>query len=313
MFVDVVGDGEDILIGGIMEHIEQAGVHSGDSGCSLPPATLTADVQAEIAEQVRKLAVALNVVGLMNAQFAIQGDVIYLLEVNPRASRTVPFVSKATGIPLAKIGAKVMVGISLKEQGIAKLKAPAYYSVKEAVFPFAKFPDADPILGPEMRSTGEVMGTGKSFGEAYAKAQLASGVELPKSGIALLSVRDRDKAEAVKLAKILVDRGFSLVATDATAVYLAENNVPCRRVNKVREGQPHIVDMIKNNEIHLIVNTTEGKKAIRESHSIRGAAVNHKVTYYTTLPAAMATCLAFDHAEGSQVKRLQDLHSEVGK
>ncbi len=311
--VDVVGDGEDILIGGIMEHIEQAGVHSGDSGCSLPPATLAADVQAEIAEQVRKLAVALNVVGLMNAQFAIQGDVIYLLEVNPRASRTVPFVSKATGIPLAKIGAKVMAGISLKEQGIAKLKAPAYYSVKEAVFPFAKFPDADPILGPEMRSTGEVMGTGKSFGEAYAKAQLASGVELPKSGIALLSVRDRDKAEAVKLAKILVDRGFSLVATDATAVYLAENNVPCRRVNKVREGQPHIVDMIKNNEIHLIVNTTEGKKAIRESHSIRGAAVNHKVTYYTTLPAAMATCLAFDHVEGSQVNRLQDLHSEVGK
>jgi carbamoyl-phosphate synthase large subunit len=311
--VDVVGDGEDILIGGIMEHIEQAGVHSGDSGCSLPPATLTADVQAEIAEQVRKLAVALNVVGLMNTQFAIQGDVIYLLEVNPRASRTVPFVSKATGIPLAKIGAKVMAGISLKEQGIAKLKAPAYYSVKEAVFPFAKFPDADPILGPEMRSTGEVMGTGKSFGEAYAKAQLASGVELPQSGIALLSVRDRDKAEAVKLAKILVDRGFSLVATDATAVYLAENNVPCRRVNKVREGQPHIVDMIKNNEIHLIVNTTEGKKAIRESHSIRGAAVNHKVTYYTTLPAAMATCLAFDHAEGSQVNRLQDLHSEVGK
>ena len=311
--VDIVGDGEDILIGGIMEHIEQAGVHSGDSGCSLPPATLAPDVQAEIAEQVRKLAGALNVVGLMNTQFAIQGGVIYLLEVNPRASRTVPFVSKATGIPLAKIGAKVMAGISLKEQGIAKPKAPAYYSVKEAVFPFAKFPDADPILGPEMRSTGEVMGTGRSFGEAYAKAQLASGVELPKSGTALLSVRDRDKPEAVKLAKILVDRGFSLVATDGTAVHLAENNVPCRRVNKVREGQPHIVDMIRNNEIRLIVNTTEGKKAIRESHSIRGAAVNHKVTYYTTLPAAMATCLAFDHVEGGEVNRLQDLHGEAGK
>ena len=311
--VDIVGDGEDILIGGIMEHIEQAGVHSGDSGCSLPPATLAPDVQAEIAEQVRKLAGALNVVGLMNTQFAIQEGVIYLLEVNPRASRTVPFVSKATGIPLAKIGAKVMAGISLKEQGIAKPKAPAYYSVKEAVFPFAKFPDADPILGPEMRSTGEVMGTGRSFGEAYAKAQLASGVELPKSGTALLSVRDRDKPEAVKLAKILVDRGFSLVATDGTAVHLAENNVPCRRVNKVREGQPHIVDMIRNNEIRLIVNTTEGKKAIRESHSIRGAAVNHKVTYYTTLPAAMATCLAFDHVEGGEVNRLQDLHGEAGK
>ena len=311
--VDIVCDGEDVLIGGILEHIEQAGVHSGDSGCSLPPATLSADAQAEMADQVSKLAEALNVVGLMNTQFAIQGGVIYLLEVNPRASRTVPFVSKATGIPLAKVAAKAMAGISLKEQGVKKSKVPAYYSVKESVFPFAKFPDADPILGPEMRSTGEVMGTGRSFGEAYAKAQLASGVELPKSGTALLSVRDRDKPEAVKLAKILVSRGFSLVATDGTAVHLAENNVPCRRVNKVREGRPHIVDMIKNNEIQLIVNTTEGKKAIRESHSIRGAAVNHKVTYYTTLPAAMATCMAFDHAEGGEVNRLQDLHDEAGK
>jgi carbamoyl-phosphate synthase large subunit len=239
--------------------------------------------------------------------------VIYLLEVNPRASRTVPFVSKATGIPLAKIAAKAMAGVSLKEQGVKQSKVPAYYSVKESVFPFAKFPDADPILGPEMRSTGEVMGTGRSFGEAYAKAQLASGVDLPKSGTALLSVRDHDKPEAVKLAKILVSRGFSLVATDGTAVHLAENNVPCRRVNKVREGRPHIVDMIKNNEIHLIVNTTEGKKAIRESHSIRGAAVNHKVTYYTTLPAALATCMAFDYAEGGEVNRLQDLHDEAGK
>ena len=311
--VDIVCDGKDVLIGGILEHIEQAGVHSGDSGCSLPPATLSADAQAEMADQVRKLADALNVVGLMNTQFAIQGGVIYLLEVNPRASRTVPFVSKATGIPLAKVAAKAMAGISLKEQGITKSKVPAYYSVKESVFPFAKFPDADPILGPEMRSTGEVMGTGRSFGEAYAKAQLASGVELPKSGTALLSVRDRDKPEAVKLANILVGRGFSLVATDGTAVHLADNNVPCRRVNKVREGRPHIVDMIKNNEICLIVNTTEGKKAIHESHSIRGAAVNHKVTYYTTLPAAMATCMAFDHAEGGEVNRLQDLHDEAGK
>ncbi len=311
--VDIVCDGEDVLIGGILEHIEQAGVHSGDSGCSLPPATLSADAQAEMADQVRKLAEALNVVGLMNTQFAIQGGVIYLLEVNPRASRTVPFVSKATGIPLAKIAAKAMAGVSLKEQGVKQSKVPAYYSVKESVFPFAKFPDADPILGPEMRSTGEVMGTGRSFGEAYAKAQLASGVDLPKSGTALLSVRDHDKPEAVKLAKILVSRGFSLVATDGTAVHLAENNVPCRRVNKVREGRPHIVDMIKNNEIHLIVNTTEGKKAIRESHSIRGAAVNHKVTYYTTLPAALATCMAFDYAEGGEVNRLQDLHDEAGK
>jgi len=309
--VDAICDGEAVLVGGIMEHIEQAGVHSGDSGCSLPPATLTAETQKELSLQTISLAKAMNVVGLMNIQFAIQNGVIYLLEVNPRASRSVPFVSKATGMSLAKIAAKTMVGISLREQGITKPYVPEYYSVKESVFPFAKFPDADPILGPEMKSTGEVMGTGRSFAEAYAKAQLASGVTLPRNGTALLSVRDQDKPGALKLAKILIDRGFNLVATDGTARYLVEYGMQCRRVNKVREGRPHIVDMIKNSEIIFIVNTTEGKQAIRESHSIRGAAVNHKVTYYTTMAAAIATSMALDHLDGGDVNKLQDLHSEV--
>jgi carbamoyl-phosphate synthase large subunit len=309
--VDCVCDGERVLIGGVMEHIEQAGVHSGDSGCSLPPFSLTEEVQKELHDQVRKLAKGLNVVGLMNTQFAIQNKVIYLLEVNPRASRTVPFVSKAVGIPLAKIAAKVMVGESLAKQGFVNQRNPEYFSVKEAVFPFIKFPGADPILGPEMKSTGEVMGVGRSFGEAYAKAQLASGVVLPRQGAALISVRDRDKEGAVELAKILDARGFDLVATHGTAQELAAAGVSCRRANKVREGRPHIVDMIKNGEIDLIVNTTEGKQAINESHSIRAEAVRKGVTYYTTLGAAIATCLAIEHLDDSDVNRLQDLHNEV--
>ncbi len=294
-----------------MEHIEQAGVHSGDSGCSLPPFTLSDDLQKQLREQVVKLAERLNVVGLMNTQFAIQNNVIYVLEVNPRASRTVPFVSKAIGVPLAKIAAKAMVGESLKKQGFVKQRVPKYFSVKEAVFPFIKFPGADPILGPEMKSTGEVMGVGRSFGEAYAKAQLASGVALPRQGSALLSVRDRDKDGAVELAKVLVDRGFDLVATHGTAKKLATAGVSCRRVNKVHEGRPHIVDMIKNGEIDLIVNTTEGKQAINESLSIRAEAVRKGVTYYTTLGAAIATCKAIEHLDDSDVNRLQDLHKEV--
>ena len=309
--VDCVCDGERVLIGGVMEHIEQAGVHSGDSGCSLPPFSLSEEVQRELHEQVRKLAKGLNVVGLMNTQFAIQNNVIYLLEVNPRASRTVPFVSKATGVPLAKIAAKVMVGESLAKQGFVNQRNPEYFSVKEAVFPFIKFPGADPILGPEMKSTGEVMGVGRSFGEAYAKAQLASGVVLPRQGAALLSVRDRDKDGAVELAKILEARGFELVATHGTAQELAAAGVSCRRANKVREGRPHIVDMIKNGEIDLIVNTTEGKQAINESHSIRAEAVRKGVTYYTTLGAAIATCKAIEHLDDSDINRLQDLHNEV--
>jgi carbamoyl-phosphate synthase large subunit len=272
---------------------------------------LTEEVQEALADQVRTLAKALQVVGLMNTQFAIQNGVIYLLEVNPRASRSVPFVSKATGMPMAKIGARAMVGINLAEQGMTEPIVPEYYSVKESVFPFAKFPEADPILGPEMKSTGEVMGTGRSFAEAYAKAQLASGVILPEKGTALLSVRDRDKEGALELAKILLERGFDLVATDGTASYMAQHGIMCRRVNKVREGRPHIVDMIVDNQIALIVNTTEGKQAIRESHSIRGAAVHRKVTYYTTLAAARATSVALDHLDGQQVNKLQELHKEA--
>ena len=309
--VDIVCDGTRVLVGGIMEHIEQAGVHSGDSGCSLPPFSLDEEVQKSLVEQVIKLAKGLNVIGLMNTQFAIQNDIIYLLEVNPRASRTIPFVSKAIGVPLAKIGARVMIGESLESQGYVNQRVPSYFSVKESVFPFIKFAGADPILGPEMKSTGEVMGIGRTFGEAYAKAQLASGVFLPRQGAALLSVRDRDKDGAVELAQILVTRGFDIVATDGTAKAMANAGVSCRRVNKVREGRPHIVDMIKNNEISLIVNTTEGKQAIQESHSIRAAAVRKNVTYYTTLGAAMATCIALEHLDDSDVNRLQDLHREV--
>jgi len=309
--VDCISDGKEVLIGGVMEHIEQAGVHSGDSGCSLPPITLDQQTIDEMSRQVREMAMALKVVGIMNTQFAIQNGIIYVLEVNPRASRTIPFVSKAIGRPLAKIAAKAMVGISLQEQGITGEIIPPYYSVKEAVFPFNKFPDADPILGPEMKSTGEVMGTGRSFGEAYAKAQLASGVELPSMGTAFISVRDRDKPGAVALARELIKRGFRIVATDGTAKHLAENDIPCRRINKVREGRPHVVDMIKSNEICLIVNTTEGKKAIRESQGIRAAAVINKITYYTTIAAGKATCEAMDYLDTTDVNKLQDLHREA--
>jgi carbamoyl-phosphate synthase large subunit len=309
--VDAVCDGEGVLIGGIMEHIEQAGVHSGDSGCCMPPNTLDPSIQDQLRDQVRRLARALNVIGLMNTQFAIQNNRIYLLEVNPRASRTVPFVSKATGRPLAKIAALCMAGISLRDQGMADAPAPDYFSVKASVFPFAKFLGADPILGPEMKSTGEVMGTGRFFGEAYAKAQLASGIILPTGGTALISVRDRDKEGAIELARILVDRGFNIVATRGTAAALADAGVPCEPVNKVREGRPHIVDMIKNDKISLVVNTTENRQAIRESHSIRREAVHRKVTYYTTIAAAKATCVALDHLDAVEVNRLQDLHEEL--
>ena len=309
--VDAICDGDRVLIGGIMEHIEQAGVHSGDSGCSLPPVSLTDELQQTLVEQVTQLAKGLKVVGLMNTQFAVQNDIVYLLEVNPRAARTVPFVSKAIGIPLAKIAARVMVGESLEQQGFVNQRIPPYYSVKESVFPFIRFAGADPILGPEMKSTGEVMGVGRSFGEAYAKAQLASGVVLPRSGVAFISVRDRDKEGAIELAQILLARGFDIIATHGTANELAKAGVACRRANKVREGRPHIVDMIKNGEIALIVNTTEGKQAIFESRSIRAEAVRRNVTYYTTLGAAIATCEALEHLDDVEVNRLQDLHKEV--
>src|SRR4051812_44797041 len=309
--VDACCDGEDVLIGGIMEHVEQAGVHSGDSGCSLPPNSLTPETQADIRDQTRKLAKALSVVGLMNIQFAIQNGIIYVLEVNPRASRTAPFVSKATGVPLAKIGARVMTGRKLKSMENVGEVVPPYFSVKEAVFPFTKFPEADPILGPEMKSTGEVMGTGRTFGEAYAKAQAASGVTLPRAGVVLISVRERDKAGAVVLARKLLEKGFEIAATDGTARVISEAGLPVKRANKVREGRPHIVDMIKNDEFAMIVNTTEGKTAIRESNSIRREAVHKRITYYTTLAGALATCEALEHLDAVEVNRLQDLHKEA--
>ena len=310
--VDAVCDGKDVLIGGIMEHVEQAGVHSGDSSCSLPPNSLSFELQQQLRDQTRKLALGLNVIGLMNVQFAIQNGVVYVLEVNPRASRTAPFVSKATGRPIAKIGALVMAGRKLAELGATQEIVPDFYSVKEAVFPFAKFPESDPILGPEMKSTGEVMGTGRTFGEAYAKSQAASGTALPVRGSALISVRERDKPGAVVMARKLAERGFELVATDGTAKAIEAAGLTVRRVNKVREGRPHIVDLIKNDEVALIVNTTEGRQATRDSMAIRREAVSRRVTYFTTLAAGLATCEALDHLEDVDVNRLQDLHREIG-
>ncbi len=309
--VDALSDGHDVLIGGIMEHVEQAGIHSGASGCSLPPNTLSASMQRRIRDQTGQLAKALKVVGLMNVQFAIQGDRLYILEVNPRASRTVPFVSKAVGVPLAKVAARCMAGRTLRQQGITAIPVPAYFSVKQSVFPFIKFRGVDPILGPEMKSTGEVMGTGRSFGEAYAKAQFASGIIIPVGGKALLSVRDPDKRAAVDLAKTLIQRGFRLVATHGTATALEAAGIPCEHINKVREGRPHVVDIIKNEEVSLIVNTTEGKQAILESYSIRREAVSHKITYYTTIAAAKATVIALDYIDSAGVNKLQDLHREL--
>ncbi|HXG28248.1 MAG TPA: carbamoyl-phosphate synthase large subunit [Nevskiales bacterium] len=311
--VDAIGDGSDVYIGGIMEHIEEAGVHSGDSACSLPPFSLGAEVQARLREEVRQMAQALKVVGLMNTQFAIQDGEIYVLEVNPRASRTVPFVSKATGLPLAKIAARCMVGKSLRAQGVGGERIPPYYSVKESVFPFIKFPGVDPLLGPEMKSTGEVMGVGRQFGEAYAKALLATGMRMPASGTAFISVRDSDKPGAVELARELVRNGFRILATGGTAAALEQGGVACTRVNKVKEGRPHIVDMIKNDEVQLVVNTTEGKSAIAESQSIRSAAIARKLTYFTTLAGARASCAALRHLHNIEVNRLQDLHQAQGR
>jgi len=309
--VDAVCDGQDVLIGGVMEHIEQAGVHSGDSACSLPAHSLSAELQQQLRDQVGQLAKGLNVVGLMNTQFAIKDNVVYILEVNPRASRSVPFVSKATGVALAKVAARCMVGQSLRAQGITAEVIPSYYSVKESVFPFIKFPGVDPILGPEMKSTGEVMGIGRSFGEAFAKAQLAAGVILPRSGRAFVSVRDPDKGAAVALAQVLQARGFEVIATRGTARVFEEAGIQCAVVNKVTEGRPDIVDMIKNDQIQLIINTTEGKKAIAESLSIRRAALQHKVTYFTTLAGAKAGCMAMDYLDNVEVNQLQNLHKEL--
>jgi carbamoyl-phosphate synthase large subunit len=315
--VDVIADAEgQVLIGGIMEHIEEAGVHSGDSSCSLPPYSLSPALQDRLREQVAQMARALKVVGLMNTQFAIQtnaagGEEIFVLEVNPRASRTVPFVSKATGLPLAKIAARCMVGRSLAEQGATREIVPAYHSVKEAIFPFAKFQNVDPILGPEMRSTGEVMGVGRSFGAAFARAQEGAGIRVPKVGKAFLSVRDPDKQRLLPVAKALIENGFSLVATSGTAQFLIGEGLPCEHVNKVIEGRPHIVDLIKNDEISYIVNTTEGKQAIADSFSIRREALQHRVTYSTTISGARALLHSLPYRNGEQVWSLQELHKEL--
>jgi carbamoyl-phosphate synthase large subunit len=303
-----------------MEHVEQAGVHSGDSACCLPPHSLSREVDAEIRRQTVILAKALNVVGLMNVQFAIKQEegkaIVYVLEVNPRASRTVPYVSKATGMPLAKIAARCMVGRSLAEQRAAGARiveaAPPYYSVKEAVFPFAKFPGVDTILGPEMKSTGEVMGVGESFGEAFVKSQIAAGVRFPKGGRAFISVRDGDKRGAAEVARDLVELGFTLIATRGTATVIQQQGIAVTTVNKVAEGRPHVVDMIKNGEISFIVNTVEDTRtSITDSRSIRTTALAQRVTYYTTLAGARAACAGMKHLSTLQPYRLQDLHRKL--
>ncbi|HVL34226.1 MAG TPA: carbamoyl-phosphate synthase large subunit [Burkholderiales bacterium] len=309
--VDCVSDGAEVLIGGIMEHVEQAGVHSGDSACCLPPHSLASHVERELRRQTRLLARALEVVGLMNVQYAIQRDTVYVLEVNPRASRTVPYVSKATGQPLAMIAARCMAGRSLKAQGAAEV-TPEYFSVKEAVFPFAKFPGVDTILGPEMKSTGEVMGVGKTFGEAFVKSQIGAGVRLPRGGRAFISVRDGDKHAAVQVARDLADLGFALIATRGTAAVLASHGIAVTPVNKVTEGRPHIVDMIKNGDVSFIVNTVEATRtAVSDSRAIRTTALAKRVTYYTTVAGAKAACAGMKHLPALEPYRLQDLHAKL--
>lgn len=308
--IDAVYDGDTVLIGGIMEHIEQAGVHSGDSACSLPSFNLPAAIGDELRRQTSEMARALNVVGLMNVQFAIQDDTVYVLEVNPRASRTVPFVSKATGLQLAKIAARCMAGISLASQGITKEIIPSHYSVKEAVFPFIKLAGVDTILGPEMKSTGEVMGVGNTFAEAFIKSQLASGIRLPTTGKVFISVRGSDKYQAIEIAKNLAQLGFKLYATRGTAAVMNNAGLKVFAVNKVAEGRPHIVDMIKNGEIELIVNTVSNKRsAIHDSYSIRHAALEAGVTCYTTLAGARAACVGMTNMKELQAYNLQSLHS----
>ncbi len=306
--IDAVCDGKEVLIGAIMEHIEQAGIHSGDSACILPPFSLSVVMQHDLMEQLRQMALKLGVVGLINAQFAIKADDIYVLEVNPRASRTVPFVSKATGLPLAKIAALCKIGISLKEQGLNHNHMTSFYSIKLPVFPFIKFSGVDSILGPEMKSTGEVMGIAKRFGQAYAKAQLGANCHIAKRRKAFLSVREADKTRVGEIAKRLIELGFEIIATRGTALALQAAGVDCRRVFKVAEGRPHVVDYIKNNEIDFIVNTVEGKQAIADSFHIRRNALQHKVSYTTTLSGAEAACLAMKYEDRETVTRLQDLH-----
>ena len=294
-----------------MEHIEQAGVHSGDSSCSLPPYSLSKIIQQQLAEQMDALAKELGVIGLMNAQFAIQQGNIYVLEVNPRASRTIPFVSKATNVPLAKIAAKCMVGISLAEQGVRDIVPASNFAVKVSVFPFGKFLGVDPILGPEMKSTGEVMGFGETFAQAFARAQWGAGVRFNKNGCLFVSVRDADKARMIPIVAAFIEHGFRVVATGGTCEALAQAGLHCVPVNKVRQGRPHIVDMIKNDEIDFIINTTEGKQAIADSYTIRRNALQHKVNYTTTLAGAWAVAQVLEHGESQEITCLQQLHHKL--
>ena len=314
--VDALSDGRDVVIGGIMEHIEQAGVHSGDSACSLPPYTLSPALQNELRRQTRAMARALHVVGLMNVQFAIQGEgeaaTVYVLEVNPRASRTVPFVSKACGLPLARIAARCMVGQTLASQGVTQEVTPPYFSVKEAVFPFAKFPGVDSILGPEMKSTGEVMGVGRSFAEAFVKSQVAAGMRLPRQGTVFISVKLTDRPAAIDIARELIRLGFRIVATRGTGGAIAAAGLPVELINKVTEGRPHIVDMIKNDEINLVINTVEERRqAIADSRSIRTSALAARVETYTTIEGARAAVMGIADMSAPEVYRLQQLHTEL--
>ncbi len=310
--VDCICDGRQVLIGGVMEHIEQAGVHSGDSACSLPPYSLSAATIEELKRQTERMARALNVVGLMNVQFAIQRGTVYVLEVNPRASRTVPFVSKATGEPLAKIAARCMLGMTLAQQGARVDVTPPYFSVKEAVFPFVKFPGVDPLLGPEMRSTGEVMGVGRTFGEALFKSQMAAGATLPPSGTVFLSVKNSDKPKTVEVARLLQEMGYTLVATRGTAAALASAGISVRIVNKVKDGRPHVVDLLKNGEIDLVITTVdEQRSAIADSRSIRTTALAQRVPYYTTIAGGRAAVEGMRHLASLEVYDLQSLHREI--
>ena len=309
--VDVVSDGEQVVVGAIMQHIEQAGIHSGDSACSLPPYNLPAKVQDQIREQIAALALELGVIGLMNTQLAYQDGEIYIIEVNPRASRTVPFVSKCIGTSLAKVAARCMTGKSLSEQGFTKETVPKTFAVKEAVFPFNKFPGVDPILGPEMKSTGEVMGVGETFAEAYAKAQMGAGEAIEGSGNCFISVRDRDKPHVVEVAKRALALGYKLIATHGTAAVITKAGLPVKGVNKVAEGRPHIVDMLKNDEIQVVFNTTEGKQAIADSSTIRRTALRHGVFCTTTIAGALAVCDALEFGNNMSVYTLQDLHAAL--
>ena len=309
--IDAVCDGEQVVIGAIMQHIEQAGIHSGDSACALPPYDLPQEVQNAMRDQVKRMALELGVIGLMNTQLAWQDGEIYVIEVNPRASRTVPFVSKCIGVSLADIGAQVMAGKSLAEIGFTKEIIPSYFSVKEAVFPFNKFPSVDPILSPEMKSTGEVMGIGNSFAEAFSKAHIGTGQAMPLAGKAFVSVREVDKPACVKLASGLIDLGFTLVATSGTQKTLTEAGFECELVNKVMEGRPNIVDKIKNDEITFVVNTTEGRQAINDSSLIRRSALQHKVAYATTLTGGLAVMEGLAFGEEQEVRRLQDMHATL--